>query len=81
MAKDHSVYESNPQLEPLEHGESFQTLPLERLVRMKLNSFRLKDKVHLLDMIQVGLVDLSWLERFPDVLSARLRNLLENPNQ
>lgn len=48
---------------------------------MKLNSYRLKDKVHLLDMIEVGLIDESWLSRFPQVLSDRLRELLENPSQ
>ena len=61
--------------------EDFQTLPLERLVRMKLNSHRLKDRVHLLDMISVGLVDSNWPEKYPPVLAGRLRALLENPDQ
>ena len=73
--------EPNPELESLQRGGEFVTLPLERLVRMKLNSFRLKDKVHLLDMIQVGLVDRSWLGRFPEELDLRLLELLENPDQ
>ncbi len=74
-------YESNPDVEPYEYGDNFRTLPLEALVRMKLNSFRLKDKVHLLDMIQVGLIDASWCNRFPDELGMRLRDLTDNPNQ
>ncbi len=74
-------YEANPDVEPYECGDSFRTLPLETLVRMKLNSFRLKDKVHLLDMIQVGLIDASWCNRFPDELRLRLRELTDNPNQ
>jgi len=74
-------YESNPDVEPYQHGGDFRTLPLEKLVRMKLNSFRLKDKIHLLDMIQVGLVDVGWCERFPDRLRQRLEDLIENPNQ
>jgi len=73
--------EPNPDVEPYEYGEAFRTLPLERLVRMKLNSFRLKDKVHLLDMIQVGLIDATWLARFSGELNARLQGLIENPDQ
>ncbi|MDA0657566.1 MAG: nucleotidyltransferase family protein [Planctomycetota bacterium] len=57
-------YECNPDVEPSEYGDGVRTLPLERLVRMKLNSFGLKDKVHLLEMIQVGLIDGTWLARF-----------------
>ena len=33
---------------------NIQVLQLESLVRMKLTSFRLRDRVHLLDMIDVG---------------------------
>lgn len=74
-------FEPNPDVEPCESGHEFRTLPLEKLVRMKLNSFCLKDKVHLLDMIQVGLVDATWLDRFPGQLRQRLQGLIENPNQ
>lgn len=74
-------FEPNPDVEPIEYGDGIRTLPLERLVRMKLNSFRLKDRVHLLDLIDVGLVDESWVGRFPTELAERLRRLLENPDQ
>ena len=74
-------YESNPDVEPTEYGDGIRTLPLERLVRMKLNSFRLKDRVHLLDMIHVGLLDEGWITKFPKTLSDRLRLLIENPDQ
>jgi hypothetical protein len=74
-------YEANPDVEPHEYGDEFRTLPLEKLVRMKLNSFRLKDRVHLLDMIQVGLIDANWCDRFPDPLRSRLQELIDNPNQ
>jgi len=74
-------FEPNPDVEPCEHGKEFRTLPLEKLVRMKLNSFRLKDKVHLLDMLQVGLIDASWADRFPAELRLRLQGLIDNPNQ
>jgi hypothetical protein len=57
-----------------------RTLPLESLVRMKLTSFRDKDRVHLRDLIAVGLVDASWLERMPFALRSRLVQLLEDPD-
>jgi hypothetical protein len=57
----------------------FRLLSLEPLVKMKLTSFRLKDRVHLLDMIDVGLVDSSWTSRLPKELAERLQQLLDNP--
>jgi len=74
-------YEPNPDVEPTEYGDGIRTLPLERLVRMKLNSYRLKDRVHLLDMIQVGLLDAGWIAKFPVPLAERLRSLIEDPEQ
>jgi len=52
---------------------------LEPLVRMKLTAFRRKDQVHILDMIDVGLVDASWRDRLPPELAERLQTLLDNP--
>lgn len=74
-------FEPNPDVEPNELGESIRTLPLACLVRMKLNSYRLKDRVHLLDMIQVGLIDRAWIARFPEFLAGRLADLINNPEQ
>jgi len=73
--------EPNPDVEPFEIGDELRTLPLEGLVRMKLNSFRLKDRVHLLDMIDVGLIDGAWVSRFPAPLADRLQDLVDNPDQ
>ena len=47
---------------------------------MKLNSFRDKDQVHLRDMISLSMIDASWLDKFPVELSARLKELLDDPN-
>ncbi len=52
---------------------------LTELVEMKLNSFRLKDRVHLIDMIQVGLIDRTWPTKFDALLGDRLQMLLDNP--
>jgi hypothetical protein len=47
---------------------------------MKLNAFRDKDRVHLRDMIAVGLIDESWLEKYPQPLRLRLSELLNDPD-
>jgi hypothetical protein len=68
-----------PNVSDSEATADFRVVAFEQLVRMKLTSFRRKDQVHLLDMIDVGLLDDSWLPRLPAELAARLRELLENP--
>ena len=57
-----------------------RVLGLDALVRMKLTSFRRKDQVHLLDLIEMGLVGEGDLAKLPPALAARLRELLENPD-
>lgn len=59
---------------------TFPVVPLESLVLMKLVSNRLKDQVHLQDMVRVGLIDDSWPDRFPAELADRLRAILANPD-
>jgi hypothetical protein len=59
--------------------QQHRTLSLEALVRMKLTSFRRKDQMHLIDMIDVELVDRSWIERFPKELASRLQELFDHP--
>jgi hypothetical protein len=68
-----------PDVSESEDIQHHRTLRLDALVRMKLTSFRDKDKMHLRDMIDVELVDKSWPERLPAQLSARLQELLDNP--
>ena len=68
-----------PAIEESEDTNRFRVVALEPLVKMKLTSFRLKDRVHILDMIDVGLIDESWLARIPAELADRLRELLDNP--
>jgi len=68
-----------PGLHETEAIDSIRTLNLEALVRMKLNVFRDKDKMHLRDMLDVELIDATWLTRLPQVLSERLKQLIDNP--
>jgi hypothetical protein len=69
----------SPDVTEMDSAGPFHVVDLEPLVRMKLTSYRLKDQVHLLDMISVGLIDSSWTARFPAELAARLQQLLDNP--
>ena len=62
-----------------ERPGGFQVLRLSALVNMKLTSFRDKDRTHLRDLIDVGLIDASWLQRVPEPLKDRLQQILESP--
>src|SRR5438552_5275001 len=70
---------SAPDVSEAEQTETFRLLSLDALVRMKLTSFRDKDRMHLRDLIGVELVDASWLKRLPASLQPRLQELLDNP--
>jgi len=68
-----------PDVTESEPAGTFRLLTLEALVRMKLTSFRDKDRTHLRDLIDVGLIDNSWIDRLPRELATRLQGLLDNP--
>lgn len=72
--------EPAPDVSKAERADNFNVLALEALVRMKLTSFRRKDQVHLLDLLDVGLIDASWCKRLPERLSDRLQELIDNPD-
>lgn len=63
-----------------ERADDYHIVALEALVRMKLNSFRRKDQVHLQDLISLGLIDDSWLSRCVPEHAVRLRQLLDDPD-
>lgn len=69
-----------PLIDDYELMEESRTLPFDKLVKMKLTSYRRKDQVHLLDMISIGLLDESWLERLSPELQGRLADLLNDPD-
>ena len=74
----------NPRPSPpvvLDPEESaFPLTDLKALVLLKLNSNRDKDRVHLRDLIAVGLIDATWPARFADPLDERLQALLDDPD-
>lgn len=69
-----------PDVDEIKITATGRTLALEALMRMKLTSFLLGDRVDVRDLIGVGLIDASWLPRLPADLAARLRELLDNPD-
>jgi len=60
--------------------EGKRIVELLSLLEMKLVSNRRKDQVHVLDMIGVGLIDGTWLEKLDPALVTRLQTLLDDPN-
>lgn len=69
----------SPDVTESEPGDQFCLASLEAVVRMKLVSFRDKDRTHLRDLLELGMVDASWCDRLPPALAARLRELIDNP--
>ena len=69
-----------PDVSESESTTSFRVVGLEALVRMKLTSFRDKDRTHLRDFLDVGLIDATWVEQLPAELGARLQTLLDTPD-
>ena len=59
---------------------SFRVVNLDALVRIELTAFLTKNRLHLRDLIDVGLVDASWLERLPPDLGIRLQHLFDTPD-
>lgn len=59
--------------------DDFRVVALESLLRMKLTSYRDKDRTHVRDFLEVGLIDASWVARLPADLGARLQALIDTP--
>lgn len=71
---------NNPDVTESEPSDHFRVLSLEALVRIKLTAFYDKDRVHLRDLIGVGLIDSTWPARFPPEIGSRLQQILDDPN-
>ena len=70
-----------PDVSESEKTDTFRLVTLEALVRMKLTSFRDKDRTHLRDLLDVGLIDAEWCERLPPPPAKRLKELVDNPEE
>ncbi len=71
--------EVNPSVSESEPAEEYHVVTLPALVRMELTASRDKDRTHLRDLIDVGLVDAAWVSRLPGDLAVRLQALLDTP--
>src|SRR5688572_10006402 len=71
----------NPDVTESEQAECFRVLSLRALVQIKLTAFRDKDRTHLRDLIDVGLIDASWKEFYPPELGERLQSLIDTPGR
>lgn len=60
--------------------ESMKVLSLEPLLYMLLSSCKTNDRVDIRDLIDVGLIDESWVSRFPSELGSRLRHIIKTPD-
>ena len=69
-----------PDLSAIDRQEGYAIVDLDRLITMKLTAFRDKDRTHLRDMIDVGLIDAATVARLPQALQPRLEELLANPD-
>jgi hypothetical protein len=69
-----------PQIRDVFVKDRVAFVPLDDIVRMKLTSFRDKDRTHLRDFLDVGLIDHSWPQRLPPELASRLQELLDTPD-
>ena len=61
--------------EAVRDPEGFLVIDLPALVRMKLTSFRDIDRVHVADMLSVGLIDIAVRQVLPAELLARLEEV------
>jgi hypothetical protein len=76
---DPSYTDAAPEVTSLGQHEAYKLVDLEPLVRMKLTSFRRKDQVHIQDLMNVRLVDETWVSRLTPELAARLQELVDEP--
>ena len=77
--RDHHLLPA-PMVDETLPNQHFELISLKALVRMKLNSFRDKDRTHLRDMLELEMIDASWKARFPEPLADRLQQLIDTPD-
>jgi len=70
----------SPSVDEATYFGNLRIINLDALVRIKLTAFRDKDRTHLRDLIDVGLLDQSWTAKLPAALATRLQSLLDTPD-
>ena len=69
----------SPDITESEDADQFRVVSLDALVQMKLSAFRDKDRTHLRDLIEVGLIDRRILEKLSPELRSRMQLLFDTP--
>jgi hypothetical protein len=69
----------NPDVTDSVAAENYRIVNLDALVTIKLTAYRDKDRTHLRDMLEAGLIDEAWVERLPAELGQRLQHLIDTP--
>lgn len=72
--------ESVPTLDDYQVILGVRVASLESLVRMMLSSFTILERLNLRGMLDVGLIDETWLPRFSGQLRDRLQELIDTPD-
>jgi hypothetical protein len=70
--------EDHPAIRPVRaalHGQGFQVIPVADLLRMKLSSYRDKDRVHVRGMDAAGLITPDVEQTLSEELRARLQHI------
>jgi len=59
--------------------DELRVINLDALVRIKLTAFRDKDRTHLRDLIDAGLIDQAWTAKLDPAPAERLQSLPDTP--
>jgi hypothetical protein len=69
-----------PTIDTVEDPAGFRVTTLDSLLVMKLMSNRDKDRTHVRDLVDLGLVDRRWVAKLPPQLGERLQHILDTPD-
>lgn len=78
--KQHDLYAAPPVVKGIRSPEGVDAIQLRELLILKLIAFRDIDRVHIRDMLQVGLIDDALAGQIPPELRPRLEEIRANPD-
>lgn len=64
----------------VEGADEYDIVPLNALVRMELTAFRRIERVNLRDMLDLGIIDTTWLPSLTAQHAERLQQLIDDPD-
>lgn len=66
-----------PDVEEFEEIGGARVITLEALMKMKLTAFRSRDRTHLIELLKVGVIDSSTIDKLPESLKGRFQEVLD----